>query len=355
MSSPHIQADLAATSARAKQLLNQIKIQSGSYDGALTRRLPFLSLDIHSFTSDFKSLCDRALVDMQVFGDEPSTRLHVLISDQECRPDLMMPELDYPSIGLGALISYLESEGIDGCFDSDHLSWQLMSNSLGVGLQQLKKANNFPPWERAFPLRNFLHWSYAAQNRRLMHAGSLGYEGRGVLLAGDGGAGKSGTTLAGVLYGLQSVGDDYLLIDIDASGVSAFPVMALMKQDAKGLTRLGLDIKDPLFGSENWQSKFEFDFNHLVSGSRAQQLSISAVLLPRITGDTKSRLRPASSRDVMFALMPNNLQQLPGRMKQGFDFVGRLSRELPGYHLELGDDPQEIAETIRNFLLGKLP
>lgn len=341
---------MATVATHAKLRLGAEQRIADSLGNGLLRRLPFITLDILSLTPGFRELCARALIDLPVYADAQSRPLRLVIADQESRPDLAMPEWHEPTFGLGALIEQLESEGLDGCFDAEYRSWQLMSHAFGAGLQLLDRPEAFPPWERAFPLRNFLHWSYAAEDRRLIHAGSLGHEDRGVLLAGAGGAGKSGTTLAGILHGLESVGDDYLALDLSPSCVRAFPLMKLMKQDAQGLARLGLDARNPLFGAENWQEKFEFDFDRLAPGSRAQQMTISAILLPRITGRARSQLSPASSRDAMFALMPNNLRQLPGRMKQGFNFISRLSRVLPCYHLDLSDDPQEIAETILNFL-----
>ena len=77
----------------------------------------------------------------------------------------------------------------------------------------MRSADGFPPWEPGAPLRSFLHWEYAARGMRLVHGGTLGIDGRGVVLAGSGGAGKSGTVVAGIMVGLDSVGDDYVSVD----------------------------------------------------------------------------------------------------------------------------------------------
>ena len=60
--------------------------------------------------------------------------------------------------------------------------------------------------------------------RRIAHAASLGRDGRGILLLGHGGAGKSGTALAGVAAGLQTVGDDYVALSGLRSGRRAAAV-----------------------------------------------------------------------------------------------------------------------------------
>ena len=187
---------------------------------------------------------------------------------------------------------------------------------------------------------------------RLVHATTLGLGNTGVLLAGSRGACKSGTTLTGILHGLRSVGDDYVALAHDAGGVRAYPVVKLMKQDAAGPARLGVNAHDPALGPLKWQGKYEFDPTDPAPGCLAPQLTVKAVLLPSIEAEATTRLVPASAQ-AMFALMPTNLGQLPGRMRQGFGFVGRLARTLPGYHLTLGTEPAEVATTVARFM-GKL-
>ena len=62
--------------------------------------------------------------------------------------------------------------------------------------------------------------------------------GRGALIVGASGSGKSGTTLAGLMNGLQSVGDDYVVVDQGAT-IVAHSVFKLFKQDLDGLKRVG--------------------------------------------------------------------------------------------------------------------
>ena len=86
----------------------------------------------------------------------------------------------------------LEEAGLRGSYYHDLDFWQFHDPQRHVGAQLMMSADAFPPWEQAAPLRAFLHWEYAARGMRLTHAGTLGIDGKGVLLAGSGGAGKSG-------------------------------------------------------------------------------------------------------------------------------------------------------------------
>ncbi len=339
----------------AKHRLGAAHALPPSAGAALTRALPSLTLNIRSFTPGYLDNCARALV------HEPGTasdrvpagvRLDVVVADRAAHPTLALPTPAEPEPPLPSL----EADDLDGYLDTAYGAWHLLRRdcpNAGQGLVLLDAPGRWPPWETSFPMRHFLNWGYAAQGMRLLHAATLGLGSTGVLLAGSGGAGKSGTTLTGILHGLRSVGDDYVALAHDAGGVRAYPVVKLMKQDPAGLARLGVNTHGPALGPLNWQGKHEFDPTDLAPGCLAPQLTVKAVLLPSITAEATTRLVPASAQAVMFALMPTNLGQLPGRMRQGFGFVGRLARALPGYHLTLGTEPAEVAATLARFM-GKL-
>ena len=95
--------------------------------------------------------------------------------------------------------------------DPDRGFWQAFDRHTGRGLQIMRGPDGYPPWEPGSPLRNFLHWQLLRPDRGLVHAGTLAEGETGVLLVGEGGSGKSGTVLAGLLNGLSTVGDDYVL------------------------------------------------------------------------------------------------------------------------------------------------
>lgn len=190
---------------------------------------------------------------------------------------------------------------------------------------------------------------------RLVHAATLGRDGQGVLLAGAGGAGKSGTTLAGVLNGLTSVGDDYVALSLDNDAPTTWPVMKLMKQDAAGLARLGVDPVARSLGEQNWQGKYTFDFDDLVPGARAKSLALRAILIPRIADVTRCQVSPAPMRAALYGLLPNNFQQLPGGLREGLSFMTALTKSLPAYYLDLSRDPADIANTVSQLLEAPLP
>lgn len=346
---PVVDIDDATVVHYANGLLDRVGTLPGE---AVLFSLPRLKLTASIASAGYAALCRRALVDDARNGDAQQSAMHVAVVDHATQSELPRARWSAPSFGMGQFVRRLEASGLAGSFDAEHGIWQFHAPRRSCGIQTLQHAGQFPPWEAGFPLRNFLHWGYQAQGMRLVHAGTLGHQGRGVLLAGAGGAGKSGTTLAGISHGLTSVGDDYIAIAQDASCATAYPVMRLMKQDQQGLARLGIDPVGRALGTPNWQGKYEFDFAELVAGARAPSLALTAILLPRITDRAKCRILPAPMRDALYGLLPNNMGQLPDGLRQCLSFVTGLAKALPAYHLELGSEPEDIAQTIARFLEG---
>lgn len=312
--------------------------------------LPRLRISTTIDSVGYAALCRRALVDGGAPEGDDRHVLRLAVIDRRGRPDLPRPRWSGPTFSLGRLIDALEREGLAGSYDVDHDIWQVFDPAAGRGVQLLAEPGRFPPWEASFPLRNFLHWGYHAIGLRLIHAGTLGIGTTGVLLVGSGGSGKSGTTLAGVLAGLTSAGDDYVAVDAASAGPRAYAVSRLVKQDGPGLARLGVDPLERGFGAPNWQGKYEIALAGLHPGALAPVLQLRAILLPRVTGERRSHLRPATAHEAMMACAPSTLRQLPGSWKQGLATSASLARSLPAYHLALGSDGREVADCVADFI-----
>ena len=184
---------------------------------------------------------------------------------------------------------------------------------------------------------------------RLAHAGTLGLDGKGVLLAGAGGAGKSGTVVAGLLNGLDSVGDDYVLIDLE-DGVTARPLFSTLKQDPKGFARLGLERPLGAGRPLNWQGKHVFHIGEIAPRPVRATMDIFALMVPHIGGGETSSITPMPRKDAIIALAASGIAQMPGERESGFRFFSDLIRLLPCYRFSLGTRPGEIAGMIADFL-----
>jgi hypothetical protein len=227
--------------------------------------------------------------------------------------------------------------------------WVFFAPLTGHGLILVPTTSVLPPWTAGAPFALLLHLAFAWRGWRFLHAAALGSGEAGALLAGPGGVGKSGTTLAGIAHGLVTTGDDYLLVEPGVTPV-AWPVYRLLKQDRAGLVRAGRS--DLAGGAVNWSGKVELDLEAAFPGRMADSLKLRLILLPEVTGAQRTSVTRATPTEAFSAIAASMLTQLPGARMAGFSFLTRLTRTLPAYHLRLSADAQEIAGTVRKVLEG---
>jgi hypothetical protein len=201
------------------------------------------------------------------------------------------------------------------------------------------------PWESGAPLKEFIRWIGSAQGAMLLHAAAVGENGRGLLIAGHGGSGKSGTALAAAKAKLEVVADDYLLFSPQPKPV-ARRVFSICKQDKQGLARLDLQAS----GRLNWQGKYEFNPEMLGLPPLAAELLIGGIILPYFGQAASTRIESATPRDVFLALAPNMLEQLPGDHARTIYKLNSLASQLPAWRVLLDADPEENVAMLRNVL-----
>ena len=310
-------------------------------------KLPLLGLDVWFSSPEFRRLCEGVLLE----STNPETRVEAEVFAMHADDGRWLPPRHWQG---GAEMSArvfdrtLSAHGLRGSYHGIPC-WKIFDPMTKRGVQSLSAPLAIPPWETASPLRLFLHWAYAASGLRLTHAATLGQNGDGALLAGAGGSGKSGTTLAGILHGLDSVGDDYIVVEPGPT-VVAHAVYRNFKQDVGGLERAGLAS----FGRErslNWQGKVEFDPASL-GRPVTQRMNIRAILLPHIARSSRTTMTAASPHEAAMALAPSAVLQFSGDAAEGFRFFADLARRLPAFHVQLSEDPQEIAAALSTFFIA---
>lgn len=248
----------------------------------------------------------------------------------------------------------LATAGLRGYYHHDAPSWQFFDPAAAAGIHTLSSPAGVPPWEQGSPLRLFLHWAYARAGRRLTHAATLGLEGKGALVVGPSGSGKSGTTLSGLLNGLESAGDDYVMVEQNES-VTAHAIFRIFKQDEAGLRRVGLRSADMGAGALNWHGKYEFDAHRLAPRAFVSRLEMRAIILPEIARSRRTRFSRVPPHEAALALAPSAVFQLPGDADEGFRFFAAVARRLPAYRARLSEDPSEIADAIGSLLQETTP
>jgi len=317
----------------------------GATTDTVTISMPGVKLTAATRSPTYRRALQTALIDNPAYAGMKQDSVLTVVADRRTYPDAPQwaPDADITAIAVAG-----DKSGMFFAHQGDFNQWQFFDPKALLGVQLMPHSDSYPHWEDSFPLLQFLHWVTMMQGRRIVHAASLGLDGRGVLIAGSSGAGKSGTTLAGVLNGLQSIGDDYVLVEPREDGVFAYPLTRIMKQDVRGLVRNGAET-DRRFRGPNWQGKHEAYLSDLMGEEIPVSFELRAILLPRVSGET--RILPARGVDAMTAMLPSNVVQLFGGRKYAVSFLSDLVRRLPVYRLELGANPREIAAVISELLV----
>ena len=204
-------------------------------------------------------------------------------------------------------------------------------------------AARVPGHESAAPLRILFHWWLESCGLQVVHGAAVGSD-FGVLLAGDGGAGKSTTALACLQAGWHFVGDDYCVVEA-GSEPRAHSLYSTAKLDDAAVGRLS-DLRHteeiPVAGDGKSILFLSTDYADQVVSS----LPIDAVLLPEVVATQAASFPPASPRSAMRALSLSTMGQLPGAGERAWATLAGLLRVVPTFHLDLAGPITSIPDVI---------
>ncbi|MEO8531022.1 MAG: hypothetical protein ABI459_07350 [Deltaproteobacteria bacterium] len=248
-------------------------------------------------------------------------------------------------IGYHAVEALLAEIGCTGFYHSDTRHLEFYNPARRIGLRVLPDITACPVWERTAPLANFVAWTNAGLGGFMLHAATLANRSSGALICGRGGRGKSLMTLAGVAAGLDSVGDDYVVVSRAGHGYQAVQCARTAKQTPKGLDMLGAWGESLKVGELNWQGKHVFQ---LPVRAANQPLQVNAIVVPTIAATTQ--ITPIKRGDVFRHLTESTLYQLAGNQKAVSAFCAGMIRDLPVFGFDMGPDLAVNAAHFDRFL-----
>jgi hypothetical protein len=221
-----------------------------------------------------------------------------------------------------------------------------------VAFLWVRRPERIPPWERAAPLRPILGWWAERRGGQLAHGAAVAAGGRGLLLAARGGSGKSSLALACLEAGMGYLGDDYVLLTHEPLEVRSLYCTAKLAPDHLEATLPGLAARAPTDPHAEKDKALLF-----LAASHGDRLAagapLSAIAVPYVAPDGRTDLRRASAVEVLVALAPSSIFQLPGAGPRALDALGEVVRRVPGYVLGLGRDVAENVDAVRRVLVGE--
>jgi len=213
------------------------------------------------------------------------------------------------------------------------------------------------PYHVRYELIEFAVFTLAARVQQLMplHAACVGSDGRGLLLLGASGAGKSTAILHCALAGLDLVSEDSLFVTPDtllATGVANFLHVrreSLRFVPAPQAVALG---RSPVIRRRSGVEKLEIDLRQARFRLAPRPVELAGIveLCPQ-RAEAGACLTPLGSRQLLARLRDS---QPYAANLQGWRTFSRAVRGLPAFELRRGRHPDDTVQVLQR-LLRELP
>jgi hypothetical protein len=203
--------------------------------------------------------------------------------------------------------------------------------------------------ERGAPLRTLLNLWMSGLGMQLVHGAAVGRADGCVLMVGRSGVGKSSTALSCLDSDLMLIGEDYCVLSPGepprlASLYSSGKVEPAVIARVPGLEQLAVAGPDASY------HKSLLDLHARMPEKLLRGAPLRAILVPRVTGETETTLRPCSAGAALRAVAPNTILQLPGNGRPAMELLSSVVRAVPCHHLDLGTDPSLIPPALERVL-----
>jgi hypothetical protein len=205
-----------------------------------------------------------------------------------------------------------------------------------------------------YELIEFAMFTLAARSQGLtsLHAACVGRAGRGILLMGPTGSGKSTVTLHCLLQGFDFLSEDSVFVEPDTMLATGVPNFLHIRSDSLrwlGRIRDAASIKNsPVIRRRSGVKKFEVDLRRARYRLAPSPLKIVAVvfLSPKSAGD-RPLLEPMPRARMLAKLTA--AQAYAANQPQWSAFSKNASK-LDAFELRRGRDPREAVEVLRELL-----
>jgi hypothetical protein len=209
------------------------------------------------------------------------------------------------------------------------------------------------PYHTRYELIEFAVFTLAARAQGLMplHGACVGHEGRGLLLFGDSGAGKSTASLHCLLRGMDFLAEDSVFVTPDtmlATGIANFLHVRCDSLHSIPASSASLIRRSPIIRRRSGVEKFEVDLRRTEFRLAARPLKVAGVVFisaqPARRGVLLTRLRSHE------ALARFKKSQSYAVNQPGWTTFRKRFAAAPAFELRRGRSPAEAADALQALL-----
>lgn len=220
----------------------------------------------------------------------------------------------------------------------------------GRAVYAVDDETRIPGWEVAAPLRFLVNGWFGERGIQMIHAACVARDGRGALLAGPGGSGKSSTALLCLLAGFDYLGDDYCLAKPGAhsEGFSLYNSAKLHAEDLDRFPGLRPHFREAIRDVEG--EKPVVFVHDAGAGAIRNGCGLVAIYMPRVSGSAETTIAPLPRATSWHAIAPSTMTQLLGASPHNLSLIGAVASSLPAFRLDLGTNLEDIPGVLAEHL-----
>lgn len=221
------------------------------------------------------------------------------------------------------------------------------------------KSYYFPEWDLFNPFKEFWHIWALQNNGLLVHGAVVAEDDIGVVLLGEGGAGKSTTTISCLQESMQTTGDDFNLLLFKGEEVLTCTLYSCIKIKGGNL----LVNKLPMLSSWKRQTYCSADKHVYYPGDNSKVWSQSIVKIKSmlslqipedLRGNSVRISQNNSNLDALKKLSVSSILQSPFQASHYLKQAVKLCQTLPVSTISLSEFPHKNAAAIYSLILDKL-
>jgi hypothetical protein len=211
-----------------------------------------------------------------------------------------------------------------------------------------RRPQSLPAYEFAGPLRYLIHRIAIDRGMSLVHAAAVAKDGRGALIAGPKGAGKSTTALACLAAGLDYLGDDRCMVAPRGDGHRIYSVFSSAKiflddVHRHRIARLADAILQPTTEDDR---KGLLYVDQVAPAQMARSAVLRCILIPVQTGAERSTIVQAPPSEALRLLIAELVGRSPVTAPRSLAILRQVCATVPVFRLQAGRHLQEVAETV---------